>query len=128
MYLFTWESPAFGGKYKSTHGFDLPFVFDNIDRAPGLLAGSSLNPQAYELASRVSGAWASFARTGNPNHSGLPQWKPYAPETRATMVLNYSCELVNDPRRADRLALEKLKALSPDSRLADTPSHGLHGH
>src|SRR5262249_46878643 len=35
MYQFTWESPAFGGKYRCTHGFDLPFVFDNLERAPG---------------------------------------------------------------------------------------------
>jgi para-nitrobenzyl esterase len=33
LYLFTWESPAFGGKFKSSHAFDVPFVFDNLRAA-----------------------------------------------------------------------------------------------
>ncbi len=113
MYLFTWESPAFGGKYKCSHGFDLPFVFDNLERAPGLLAERSGDPRASTLASRISKAWVAFARTGDPNHPGLPTWPAYESKQRATMVLNYSCELVNDPRGMDRLAVEKLT--SPDS-------------
>jgi len=106
MYLFTCESPAFDGKYKSFHGFDIPFVFDNIDSAPELW-GQCIDPRSYELAARMSKAWAEFARTGTPNHPGLPEWKPYRVGERATMVLNYSCELVNDPRREDRLAFEQ---------------------
>jgi para-nitrobenzyl esterase len=110
MYLFTWESPAFGGKYKSAHSFDMPFVFDNVDRAPGLW-GENPDPRRYELAKTMSGAWAAFARAGNPNHPRLPEWKPYSLERRATMLFNYSCELINDPRREDRLVLEQFKSV-----------------
>src|ERR1700722_6645018 len=103
MYLFTWESPAFGGKYTSAHAFCMPFVFDNIEMAPGLW-GSNPDPRRFELASRISKAWVAFARTGDPNHSGLPHWSPYIPKERRTMVLNYFCESANDPRSEDRLA------------------------
>jgi para-nitrobenzyl esterase len=109
MYLFSWQSPAFGGKYKSAHAFCTPFVFDNIDMAPGLW-GPTPDPRRIELASTISRAWVAFARTGNPSHSGLPDWKPYTPSDRATMVLNYKCESVNDPRHEDREAIAHLRA------------------
>jgi para-nitrobenzyl esterase len=107
MYLFTWTCPAFDGLYRSSHGFDLPFTFDNLDMAPGLWAGQPPDPRGYELAEKMSKAWASFARTGDPSHPGLPQWKPYTARERWTMSLNYSCELVDDPRGQDRIAATK---------------------
>jgi para-nitrobenzyl esterase len=105
MYLFTWESPAFGGKFGSCHTFDVPFMFDNIDTEHQLW-GSSPDPRRYELAANMSHAWTSFAHTGNPSHRGLPKWPPYTESERATMVLNYSSEVVNDPERDDRVAFE----------------------
>ena len=105
MYLFAWEAPSFSGKYKSFHGLEQPFVFDNLDLAPGVW-DSKRDPRCDALADNVSKAWAAFARTGNPNHPGLPKWDPYSVESRQTMIFNYSCGQVNDPRREDRLAME----------------------
>jgi para-nitrobenzyl esterase len=104
MYQFTWEAP--GGRYKSGHGVEVPFVFDNPDLAPGL-RGPVADSRYFELAEKTSSAWVAFARTGNPNHPGLPEWKPYDRTERATMILNYNSELVNDPQREDRLAIER---------------------
>lgn len=101
MYLFAWEIPSFGGKYKSSHGAELPFVFDTLDNAPGMVGS---DPRRYPLAEKMSRAYVAFARTGNPHHAGLPAWNPYSIGERATMVFNYRCELVNDPRREDRMA------------------------
>lgn len=28
----------------------------------------------------MSSAWLNFARTGNPNAEGLPEWEPYTAE------------------------------------------------
>jgi len=111
MYLFTWEIPAFGGKYGAAHGMELPYMFDNIDAAPGVWGGDP-HPQRYLLSENVSRAWVAFARTGNPSHSGLPEWKSYTANSRATMLLNYTCELVNDPKAEDRLAMQRLEAQS----------------
>jgi para-nitrobenzyl esterase len=110
MYLFAWESPAFNGKYKSSHAFDIPFVFDNLKLAHGLWGDHHPSPQDRELAAKMSRTWAAFARTGYPGHSDLPPWKPYQLSDRATMVLKSPCEMVNDPGREDRLAIEKLKS------------------
>ena len=105
MYLFTWEAP--GDQYKAGHCLEVPFVFANPDKAPAL-RGATPDPRLYELAENISAAWVAFARTGNPNHRGLPQWNPYDLKDRATMLLNYTCEVVNDPQRQERLAIESL--------------------
>ena len=106
MYLFSFDPPAFGGKYKSFHGVDLPFVFDNLNKAPGL-CGTSPPAQLYDLARKISGAWVAFAKSGNPNHVGLANWQPYTLEGRATMVFDRQTQTVSDPRSADRLIIER---------------------
>ncbi|AYN66523.1 carboxylesterase/lipase family protein [Euzebyella marina] len=90
MYLFTWQSPVFNGKYKSLHCMELPFVFDNIQRAQNMTGGGE---EAQVLATKMSQAWISFAKTGNPNHEGLPTWPEYNSKNTATMHFDTSCEV-----------------------------------
>ncbi|MCP3730590.1 carboxylesterase/lipase family protein [Sphingomonas sp. MG17] len=105
MYLFTWGEPS--GRFRAAHVVDVPFVFNNVDRAPGL-SGPRPDPRFFRLGKTVSTAWATFARTGKPAAPGLPEWKPYTPQARQTMLLDYDSRLVSDPARDDRLALEAL--------------------
>jgi para-nitrobenzyl esterase len=107
MYLFAWNAPSFGGKYKAFHGLEQPFVFDNLDLAPGVW-DAKRDPRCDALAENVSKAWVGFARSGNPNHSRLPKWEPYSLGSRQTMIFNFTCEQVNDPGRNDRLAMGTL--------------------
>jgi para-nitrobenzyl esterase len=107
MYLFAWNAPAFGGKYKAFHGLEQPFAFDNLDTAPGVW-NSQRDPRCDELADMVSGAWVAFARAGDPNHRKLPHWGRYTLERRDTLLFNYTCEQVSDPGREDRLAMAGL--------------------
>ena len=90
MYLFGWQSPALGGKYKAWHCMELPFVFDNIDRCQHMTGGGK---ETYKLAEKMSGAWINFAKTGNPNHSGLPNWEPYTESNGTTMYFDNVCEI-----------------------------------
>jgi para-nitrobenzyl esterase len=90
MYLFTWQSPVFDGKYKALHCMELPFVFDNIERAKNMTGGGK---GAHDLAAKVSRAWINFAKTGNPNHSGLPEWPKYNGSNTATMHFDTICEV-----------------------------------
>jgi para-nitrobenzyl esterase len=105
MYQFAWETPVLGGKLKSPHAVELAFVFDNMDAATGITGtGADLQP----LADKVSGAWAAFAHSGNPSHPGIPQWPDYDTTSRATMVFNDECKVVNDPGKDERLAIRAL--------------------
>jgi para-nitrobenzyl esterase len=46
----------------------------------------------------MSEAWIAFARTGDPNHAGLPEWAPFDAERRATMVIDSQPALIDNPR------------------------------
>ncbi|MGD0775463.1 MAG: carboxylesterase family protein, partial [Candidatus Solibacter sp.] len=105
MYIFAWQTPVLGGKLKAPHGVELPFVFDNVGKAATLVGASEdLQP----LADKASGAWTAFARTGNPSYAGLPRWPAYDAGTRATMIFNDECQVVNDPGKDERLAMSSL--------------------
>ncbi|WP_317173168.1 carboxylesterase family protein [Maribacter aquimaris] len=90
MYLFTWQSPVFDGKYKALHCMDLPFVFDNVSLANQMTGGGK---DAQILAGKMSQAWINFVKTGNPNNEGLPQWTEYNRENTATMHFDTTCEV-----------------------------------
>jgi len=102
MYLFAWHTPVLDGRPRAFHGSELPFVFYNVDRCAHMTGGSD---QARELAARVSDAWINFARTGNPNHRGLPTWPAFNAETGPVMVLDTKCHVQNDPDRELRQLL-----------------------
>jgi para-nitrobenzyl esterase len=88
MYLFSWQSPAIGGKYKAMHCMEVPFVFSNIARCEEMTGGTK---EAYALSDKMSQAWINFARIGNPNHKGLPNWTPYTAQNTATMWFDNQC-------------------------------------
>jgi len=90
MYLFTWQSPVLDGKYKAVHCMEIAFAFNNIARCEEMTGGTK---EAYALAAKVSDAWTNFARTGNPNHKGLPLWPGFDSTNRATMHFDNKCEV-----------------------------------
>jgi para-nitrobenzyl esterase len=57
-YEFEWRAPKLG----ACHGMELPFVFDAVEAARGLVGD---HPPA-ELAREVNAAWLRFATTGDP--------------------------------------------------------------
>jgi len=99
MYLFAWQTPALGGKMRAPHTVEIPFVFDNTDIPKMMTTGSQAEK---ELAAKMSEAWIQFARSGNPNHKGLPNWPAYTIKDRATMVFDTTCKVVNDPGSEER--------------------------
>jgi len=102
LYYFTWETPVQGGRLKSPHTMEIPFVFDNVKISARMTGGGA---EAMALADKVSDAWIAFARTGDPNTPKLPHWPAYDAKDRATMVINNVSKVANDPLHEQRLAM-----------------------
>lgn len=92
-YLFAWDTPIHGGFAMSYHCSEIPFVFSNTSLSPAASAGGS---EVKELEERISKAWINFARTGNPNHEGLPSWPAFTRENGNTMIFGNKCEVRKD--------------------------------
>jgi len=97
MYLFRWESDYKGYLFKACHALEIPFVFDNVESLP--LTGS--RPDRYELAAIMSRTWATFARNGDPNHPGMPNWPAYTIKDRSTMIFDIPCYVENAPAQQE---------------------------
>lgn len=97
VYLFTWESPAFGGVLGACHGLELPFVFGTVTN-PAVAAMSGGGPAAEELSADMQAAWAAFARSGDPSNARTGPWRTWDPDARATMVLGTGRTMVDAPR------------------------------
>jgi len=94
-YLFTWRSPAMGGKLGACHALEIPFVFRQLASPEAEFLTRGTAPQ--NLSDMMSAAWTGFARTGQPAAPGLPVWPDYWP-ARGTMVLDEQPRVENDPR------------------------------
>src|SRR5215471_1859325 len=106
QYYFRWQSVIREGKLRAYHTLDIPFAFNNVEVATAMTGTAQ---SRYALATKVSSAFASFARTGNPNTGGLPNWPQFDMKTRATMAFDNDCELLNDPYRDERLLLAQIR-------------------
>jgi para-nitrobenzyl esterase len=68
------------------------------------------SPESQSLAAKVSAAWVAFARTGNPNHPGLPTWPKFSADKCPTMIFNNQCESKDNPDTLERKAIDEAKA------------------
>jgi para-nitrobenzyl esterase len=93
-YVYSWRTPALDDRPGTFHAAEISFAFDNAEICDHYSAG---DPAAYVLSRQMGAAWASFARTGNPNHSGMPHWPAYTVDERATMYFNALCEVRRNP-------------------------------
>ncbi len=87
------------------HGSDVAFTFNWINREGVVLAGFHESTEFNrEIASKWSRTFAAFARTGDPNGAGLPEWPQYSPSRRACLVVDERPHIAEDP---DGIALRK---------------------
>ena len=102
LWWFTWQTPVLDGRPRAFHCSEMPFVFNNTDRAAAMTGGTA---EARELGAKMSDAWINFARKGDPNHSSLPKWPAFSAGKAPTMIFDSKCEVKNDPDGEARRAV-----------------------
>ncbi len=109
VYQMNWHRDAPGAR--AMHTIDIPFMFDNLDAAPGQIGATPEELAAAQpLADAMSGMLVHYAATGNPNHPGLPVWPAYDLKDRNTMIWDSSLRaephvephVEQDPRGEER--------------------------
>jgi para-nitrobenzyl esterase len=99
-----------GGRLRAMHTADIVLAFDNLAAKGSPTAPS---PQAQGVADRLSEAFIALARTGDPNHAGLPAWPKYDLARRATMVFDAETRVVDDPRGEERRLFATVPYIQP---------------
>lgn len=99
FYQLAWNTPVDDGKWFSPHALDIGMVFDNVAKSESM---SGIGADQQKIADMMSEAWLAFARTGNPNHAGLPAWSEYNDKDRPVMVFDLTPQVVNDPHGPQR--------------------------
>lgn len=111
LYRFAWNSPALDGRLGSPHTAEIPFVFGQTDLAREFVGDA---PGASRLSHQLMDAWLRFARTGDPNGPGLPEWQAFSRERRATMVFDTpESSLQVDPAGPDREVMVRYPRFVP---------------
>jgi para-nitrobenzyl esterase len=106
MYRTDWRTPVADGRLLSPHAIDLSWVLDDTPYSSSFDGGGA---RVGQLARRMSDAWVAFARSGSPNHQGLPDWPSYRPQAgRATLLFDDTCRVVNDPDGADWRVIDSI--------------------
>ena len=70
-------SPQYGNG--SPHGQDVDFVFKTLKKED--------TDTDYELSDIMATYWTNFAKYGDPNGEGLPEWPEFTEDNHVTMVL-----------------------------------------
>jgi para-nitrobenzyl esterase len=92
VYRFDWQ-PTAEAPYGAAHCIELPFVFGNFadwDAAPvppTMLKGGDRTAMT-RLSHQMMGAWTAFAKSGDPNHAGLPKWEPWSRANRRSLLFD----------------------------------------
>jgi len=66
------------------HASEIPYVFNTVDAA----FGNAVTPADEAMAKDASAYWVAFAKSGNPNGGGLPEWPAYSPT--GDVLLNFT--------------------------------------
>jgi para-nitrobenzyl esterase len=108
----TWEYEFTRGyePVGANHSWELQYVFGN-------LLERSNDPMDRTLSDEVQLYWTRFAKTGNPNAAGLPEWPPLDEKTKSYLELAADGPVVKTALRgpfcslfSERLAQEESKA------------------
>ena len=94
------------------HTMDIPLVFGTLG-ARGSQTGTGADARAASQA--LQDSFVALAKSGDPNHAGLPAWPRYDLTQRATMMIDAVSQRADDPRRWQRELFARVPYIQPGS-------------
>lgn len=93
--------------YGAGHGSEVPFVFNTLAARWG--QATEALPVENELARAMNSYWVNFAKSGNPNGAGLPNWPLFNKEQQEILDVELDGKIISkkDPRKARLDVIEK---------------------
>ncbi|MBP5153146.1 MAG: carboxylesterase family protein, partial [Lachnospiraceae bacterium] len=74
------------------HAGEIPYAYGNLWRAGGVYDKAD-----YDLSEVMQKYWVNFAKYGNPNGEGLPEWTPVTEENKQVIEFNDHISMIDDP-------------------------------
>ncbi len=100
FYRFSHTPPGDEG---ATHGAEMRYVFDHLD-----LESREWNRHDRALAEAMATYWTNFARTGNSNGDGLPEWPIYASPDESALLIGDEFRAGEIQNEASLAAIDRL--------------------
>lgn len=109
VYQLDFAGELANGRRGAFHTADIPLVFDNVAAEGSRTRG----PGAQAVADRLADAFIALARSGDPNHPGLPRWAPYGLDRRQTMLFDVDSRMADDPHGDERRFFARIPYVQP---------------
>ena len=86
-YVYYFDHRIAGIPGGANHAAEIPYVFGNLE-SKGPMGGRPVTPEDRELHELVSAYWINFAKNGDPNGEGLPEWPAFNEKGNMVMYID----------------------------------------